>query len=1055
MPPGPSERPAWGPLDGPSLELTRRRLLQLLGCSAGSLYGYWAWPWRRSPQALALAPPRLPAANPPTTAPVTLPQPPAPQLSLVAPAYRRDDMLVLVFYGYNLVLTSAGSQATPTRATSTEEAYLVVGFPPQAVLEAAVPVGATPPPFFPDPPLPASLSGPSQLAFLVPSTVGPIPFTLEALLDWSQLTPLWEASPFAGPQPPALATYIEAPWHLLLSPGASATWSHASAPLTYSGRTELWQTRLGEAGVEPPASSPELRAVWAPGYPEGVPEPFGPSYQTSLTNGDRLDIIALTCGTSGGTTGIARPAPLPSVPARAELLMLSALGASLNVHGAWGQEGTSSLTDWAHRMVTGRESYVRTVRAGFLFPFGHRAAHIVVTDRELQVDSSGVTIAYLVQRQYVVVVQPSLDYGAAGGEPWAGRQNPLRQLAVTTIATPPLDPMSADAQVGSFPAQSGDDEVFWVRVNGSDYPFAFVATDREGRVAQFHTGAIFVSRTVALSGYNGQAPAQVAQAVAAAYADPAQASRRSPDLAGQLVAFADPGGQPGSTAHHVSSLELAGAPPAGQPGPAGPPFFPFAASARLRLPGAEQLAGTSLGGIAFTISPNYYQDNFKAGVAEIYLELAAGAPITPLGFSPRSSGGLATPNFGITGLARDLGPVAGPVNDLLAGKFNPQDFFATVAGALEAKLLGAISLAEVLAGSGTPGATTASQAPRIQTVVLYPGNDTTQPPEALQTTLDWSPVVKADSLGLFAPKEGSALTVHAVVYSPLNSPQQTTYKVHGELTNFDLVLFGTNNAFIDIAFKGLSFDFATGAKVQVRPEVSGVSFQGPLSFVQAFESLFASLGGPSVSVTSAGVQASYSVALPDLSVGVFSLSNLKLAGVLNVPFDSSPVRLRVGFCTRENPFLLAIDLFTGGGFFGLAVGGDGIEMLEASLEFGASAALDLGVATGGVSMMAGIYFALQTTPSRSVQLTGFLRADSNLSVLGVVSLSVEFYMGLTYLDPGQAYGTATVTVEVSVLCFSKSVSMTMQKTIGGSDPTFAQAMTQADWSSYCLAFAPQ
>jgi hypothetical protein len=67
---------------------------------------------------------------------------------------------------------------------------------------------------------------------------------------------------------------------------------------------------------------------------------------------------------------------------------------------------------------------------------------------------------------------------------------------------------------------------------------------------------------------------------------------------------------------------------------------------------------------------------------------------------------------------------------------------------------------------------------------------------------------------------------------------------------------------------------------------------------------------------------------------------------------------------------------------------------------------------------------------------------------------MEFYLGLTYLDPGKAYGTATVSVSVSVLFFSVSVSVTMQKTIGGSgDPDFRQALTEKNWTNYCEAFA--
>jgi hypothetical protein len=43
---------------------------------------------------------------------------------------------------------------------------------------------------------------------------------------------------------------------------------------------------------------------------------------------------------------------------------------------------------------------------------------------------------------------------------------------------------------------------------------------------------------------------------------------------------------------------------------------------------------------------------------------------------------------------------------------------------------------------------------------------------------------------------------------------------------------------------------------------------------------------------------------------------------------------------------------------------------------------------------------------------------------------------------------------VSVLFVSVSVSVTMQKTIGGSgDPSFRQALTEKNWTTYCKAFA--
>ena len=107
--------------------------------------------------------------------------------------------------------------------------------------------------------------------------------------------------------------------------------------------------------------------------------------------------------------------------------------------------------------------------------------------------------------------------------------------------------------------------------------------------------------------------------------------------------------------------------------------------------------------------------------------------------------------------------------------------------------------------------------------------------------------------------------------------------------------------------------------------------------------------------------------------------------------------------------------------------------------------------------MVGIYFQYQAMSGNStVALTGFFKASGNLEVLGIVSISITFYLGLTYQDPpGDAYGTATVTVTVSVLCFSQSVSMTVTKQISTSDPTisFSDAMMPQDWQQYCATFA--
>jgi hypothetical protein len=638
----------------------------------------------------------------------------------------------------------------------------------------------------------------------------------------------------------------------------------------------------------------------------------------------------------------------------------------------------------------------------------------------------------LAQRTYVAVTEPVIPFTGDPNEPNAGRGNPMRTVEVKTVATPPLDdPTGSESKINGVP--SG--EAFWVRSNGADVAFSIVATDIEGRTADFTAPLIWLDQTLTTN-------STYMNAIKTAY-DTAAASRNTPSFDGALFAFADPGSTPGSTAHHVDTYTLTGTLVTN--GAAN--FYPELRTAALHLPGAEQLTGSSLTPPNVAISNNYLTNGFAGGFAEVYLSVASNGP--NLAFPVNLVGGMAAPNFGLTGIARDLGPVGGDVPTLVAGTFDPAAYFGGLPGV--GTLLGAIEIPKIIKQITGPGAS--AQAPRISSNWVYQGSNPA--PVALDTKLRWNPAVQADFPHIFfEPGSATNLLITAEIYTPISNPAQTTYSIHGELTNFTLHLFGKDNDFVDIAFSSFTFDAKTGAKPSIQPQISGVTFVGPLTFISTMEQLLGSLGGPSVDVTAAGINASYTLALPNVELGVFSLSNLSLSGGVNIPFDGSPVRVRFALSSQDNPFQLAIVIFSGGGFFSLAIGADGIEMLQVSLEFGASISINIGVASGGVSIMAGIYFSLQTVPTEQVTLTGFLKVDGNLSVLGIITLSMEFYLGLTYQDPGQAFGVASVTVSISVLFFSASVTATYQKTIGGgSDPDFAQAISQTDWDEYCEAFA--
>lgn len=958
--------------------------------------------------------------------------------SLVVDAVRPQDMVNLRFEFYNAERTVKSGQTYIVPTDTSQSSFMVVYFPAQHVGEQVVD--------YPVKKWPTSrrgaLTGNSWLAFQLPANAA-IPYTFSGLLSWASLTPqlvpvVSDLSSVGAPAPPdPMHTALEVPWSLWLSPPADGTWQHSPTPVEAGGRTELWHTRLGVDGVEPPVSAPQIVAFWSRTY--GLAELPADPFQMSLTPQDRNDIVALT---AGGVSG--------GAPAVANFFALSALGASINVQGHWtlGANNPIPLESWIHRTSIGRDSYVRVVTEGYLFPFGNRAVSIAITDREFQTDPAGETLAYLVEKVYIVVTQPVITFTGDPDEPNGGRQNPIRSLEVKTVSTGPIDFNPATdpgIKVGSLTGSFANPPILWVRSDDKDVPFSFVATDIEGRTVDFTASVIWLESTEANE-------ATIADIVSA-YGSASSIHNISPSFGGALFAFADTtSAPPGSTAQHVDSYTLSAV--FASNGAAN--YYPVLSSAVVHLPGAEQIVGAgskSLSAPSVSISDNYVTSGFQTGVTEVYLAVNSHGP--PLGFPVNLAGGMATPNFQVSGITRDLGPVGGDLSDLLSGTFDPSDFFANTGGTV-GKLLGAINIADII--QKVPDAPSIdTQTPQISSTFIY-GNGSGKPPTAIQTMLTWTPAVQANSYFLPNQPAGQStnLLITAQIYTPISNPAATTYAIHGELTYFELTLFGqtASDDYINITFTSFTFDSKTGAKTSIQPQIASVEFAGPLSFIQDLQSLLSSLGGPSVDVTAAGIDASYTLAIPSVGVGIFSLTNLSLSGGVNIPFDGTPVRVRFSISTQDNPFLLSIYVFTGGGFFGLALGADGIEQVQVELEFGASISIDLGVASGGVSIMAGIYYSLQTSPTMQVQLTGFLRADGNLSVLGIITISMEFYLGLTYLDPGQCYGTASVSLSISVLFFSVSVTATYTKTFGGgSDPDFQQAITQADWDTYCEAFA--
>jgi hypothetical protein len=104
--------------------------------------------------------------------------------------------------------------------------------------------------------------------------------------------------------------------------------------------------------------------------------------------------------------------------------------------------------------------------------------------------------------------------------------------------------------------------------------------------------------------------------------------------------------------------------------------------------------------------------------------------------------------------------------------------------------------------------------------------------------------------------------------------------------------------------------------------------------------------------------------------------------------------------------------------------------------------------------MAGIYFQLAGSTS---DLTGFIDISGEVSVLGIVSISLDLNISLSWQSSPKGNvieGRATLTVSVHVLFFSASVQLSVERSFsaGSGDPDFGQVIDYDQWSLYAGSF---
>ncbi|MEU5262934.1 hypothetical protein [Amycolatopsis sp. NPDC021455] len=655
-------------------------------------------------------------------------------------------------------------------------------------------------------------------------------------------------------------------------------------------------------------------------------------------------------------------------PATASRLELGALGGTLSADGVW------ENFRWRQRTVLGRDLSVETAVTGRLYPLGHRAVLEVFSERQFDPNAGN---AAVLRRWSVLTVtepvrRPPADLALRRGFPfddveiltrvYAGLGEPDWQEHAPPDGRPPL-------RTHFFPTNlAGEFIRFPLRVGSPagdlrcDLPLIFVA-DLSPE-------------------YDSLTDPTLADALAGAYG---AEEVRLPGANLDLVRSPNP--RDGDV-HEVHALDIAGR-------LTGDGYRPALAGLEVRVPALRSLTGFD------APTPVRFAANYLArgDTEDVLLELTGAAIGVDFTRCAQRSGGLVSPAFAANGLSRSFGPVnlAGLPNPV-TGLLDPKRVFPP-----EATILG-FPIRDLVSQVRVP--------PQITSVVR-----TGRPPAV---TMRWEDV-KLSALGPFTPTAATRMNLTVTTgLGPAGAPQaHTTCTVN----DFALVLPPGPRALLELSFARIEFTQVTGRQPDLRIDGLRAEFLGLLQLLEELQNAVDLAGAARfLDVTPSGITARYSLPVPSVSAGAFSLRNIAVHTAVEVPFDARPVQVTLGFSSRANPFNLSVLMLGGGGYIEVVLDRNGLRRLEAALEFGALVAIDFLVASGEVHALGGVRFTLEQ--DGSVSLEGYLRIGGCVEVLGLVSVSVEMRIGLTYHSDRKALvGRATLVVEVDLTLWSESVEL--------------------------------
>lgn len=285
------------------------------------------------------------------------------------------------------------------------------------------------------------------------------------------------------------------------------------------------------------------------------------------------------------------------------------------------------------------------------------------------------------------------------------------------------------------------------------------------------------------------------------------------------------------------------------------------------------------------------------------------------------------------------------------------------------------------------------------------------------------PVTGRDSTG---PGGRPQLAIHSVTEVDLRNSTAPVTTVNGRVDAFDLHLFGAG-PFLIVKLHPVTFVSGNRQALKLDVKVKDVEFGQALNFVNDLAQYIGAESGFYVQAASGlpGIEIGYRFNKDIIQLAALTLQSVSLSLAVILPFNNSPMRLRVAVGSRQKPVLASVGIYGAGFFVAMTLRADAMELMEFSLEYGGVTGVSFGgIATGTCKITAGVYIALGARD----EISGFFSAVGALSIASLIKIGAALVVSISKAkDKMTGSAIFTFSFSIAIVDYSYSVGVSYTK----------------------------